>query len=418
MKNKNRKTVRKGFTYLQCDDFAAYLSDMAAKGWHFKEWGAGLVFEKGEPESTTYAVEVFIHGSDYDLRPDEHTLNFSDYCEAAGWKLIDAKQKYCIFKQIRPDAVPIVTPEERLKNASKAYWGQLIWQVVLSIMWIGNMLLRFLPKSQLIDSLFSNFHLITAAFWAYYFICTAARCIWYLVWLHKAKKRLAAGEYTMLNQAKETFWNWISNFMLIALMIGLIVAGGPVHLIICLVVILILLIPGLLFAKFRPDREIFIGFQIFLPIILILAIVCGAFFSLAIFDSEKPSVDAFPLVYEDLLISAGAIEETTHTSSSSIFGSKCTYALRYEKAPLSYKLYETKHAWILDLVWEYELSNKWNANVTDCTALWNADIAYQNTSGGYAVRIGDTILILYTYDDAEFSAEQASTILEALGLEG
>ena len=39
-----RKTVLKGFTYMHCDDFAKYLSDMAAKCWHFKEWGVGLIW--------------------------------------------------------------------------------------------------------------------------------------------------------------------------------------------------------------------------------------------------------------------------------------------------------------------------------------------------------------------------------------
>ena len=45
-----RKTVLKGFDYMHCDDFALYLGKMAAKGWHFREWGIGLKFEKGEPE--------------------------------------------------------------------------------------------------------------------------------------------------------------------------------------------------------------------------------------------------------------------------------------------------------------------------------------------------------------------------------
>ena len=66
---KNKKTVLKSFDYLHCDDFAAYLMDMSRKGWHFKEWGAGLVFERGEPEEITYAVEVFIDGSEYTTRP-------------------------------------------------------------------------------------------------------------------------------------------------------------------------------------------------------------------------------------------------------------------------------------------------------------------------------------------------------------
>jgi len=52
------KRVRKEFDYMHCDDFAAYLSEMAAKGWHFKIWEARLVFEKGEPADVADAVEV------------------------------------------------------------------------------------------------------------------------------------------------------------------------------------------------------------------------------------------------------------------------------------------------------------------------------------------------------------------------
>ena len=86
-----RKTVLKGFNYMHVDDFAKYLSDMAAKGWHFKEWGVGLKFEKGEPEQATYAVEVFQKASDNDMRPEPNTQEFAEYCEAAGWKFVDAK---------------------------------------------------------------------------------------------------------------------------------------------------------------------------------------------------------------------------------------------------------------------------------------------------------------------------------------
>ena len=64
-----RKKVLKGFNYMHVDDFAKYLSDMAAKGWHFKEWGVGLKFEKGEPERAVYAVEVFQKASDNDTSP-------------------------------------------------------------------------------------------------------------------------------------------------------------------------------------------------------------------------------------------------------------------------------------------------------------------------------------------------------------
>ena len=113
------KTVLKGFDYMHCDDFAKYLSDMAAKGWHFKEWGLGLKFEKGEPEQATYAVEVFSKASENDLRPEPTTKEFAEYCEAAGWRFVDGKQKFCIFKKIDANAMELFTPEERVINSFK-----------------------------------------------------------------------------------------------------------------------------------------------------------------------------------------------------------------------------------------------------------------------------------------------------------
>ena len=93
---KTKKTTFKVFDYMHCDDFARYLERMAAKGRHFKEWGAGLKFEKGEPKQVNYAVEVFTKASETDLRPEPNTQEFAEYCEAADWKLVDAKQKFCI----------------------------------------------------------------------------------------------------------------------------------------------------------------------------------------------------------------------------------------------------------------------------------------------------------------------------------
>lgn len=117
---KDKKVVYKAFDYTSCDDFARYLEAMARKGWHFSQWTTGLVFERGEPQDVTYAVEVFIDGSEQDIRPGIHTLNFADYCEAAGWKLMDAKRKFVIFRKISDNAEPILTPRERVNNAARA----------------------------------------------------------------------------------------------------------------------------------------------------------------------------------------------------------------------------------------------------------------------------------------------------------
>ena len=111
-----KKQVRKHFSYTQCDDFAAYLQEMSRKGFHFTEWKGGLVFEKGEPEDVTYQVEVFADGEEMDQRPSQDTEEYRDYCAAAGWKFLDGKARFCIFRKEAEDAPDILAPEERIRN--------------------------------------------------------------------------------------------------------------------------------------------------------------------------------------------------------------------------------------------------------------------------------------------------------------
>ncbi|MBM6854546.1 DUF2812 domain-containing protein [Mediterraneibacter glycyrrhizinilyticus] len=87
MKEKKKRTRRvfKDFGYLECDAFAEYLHGMSMKGWHFREWRLGLVFEKGEPEDVCYCVEVFPKGSEMDTKPEEPAEEYAEYCQAAGW---------------------------------------------------------------------------------------------------------------------------------------------------------------------------------------------------------------------------------------------------------------------------------------------------------------------------------------------
>ena len=71
---RNRKTVLKNFSYLQCDDFAAYLSQMAAKGWHRQTYSrdeeegiTAMIFytkenEDGSVECTLNEIYVINYG--------------------------------------------------------------------------------------------------------------------------------------------------------------------------------------------------------------------------------------------------------------------------------------------------------------------------------------------------------------------
>lgn len=107
------------FHYHECDEFAAYLTEMAAKGWAFRYWGLGLVFERCEPCRTEYAVTVFERTGNEVMRGHPLTEEYSEYCEQAGWQFVDAKYHFCVFKKVREDAIPIETTEDRFAKIVK-----------------------------------------------------------------------------------------------------------------------------------------------------------------------------------------------------------------------------------------------------------------------------------------------------------
>ena len=87
-----------------------------------------------EPEQAFYTVEVFQKASENDMRPEPNTQEFAEYCESAGWKFMDAKQKFCIFKKIEQEAVELFTPDERVNNALKGtFFG--ICNCIIDIIW-------------------------------------------------------------------------------------------------------------------------------------------------------------------------------------------------------------------------------------------------------------------------------------------
>ena len=56
------------------------------KGWHFKEWKFGLVFEK-ESRKILYMMWKYCRrGQEMSLRPEMETEEYAEYCKAAGWE--------------------------------------------------------------------------------------------------------------------------------------------------------------------------------------------------------------------------------------------------------------------------------------------------------------------------------------------
>lgn len=418
MKSK-KKTAFKNFDYLHCDDFAFYLMQMAQKGWHFKEWSAGLVFEQGTPEDVVYAVEVFIDGSEYDTRPGVHTQEFAAYCEAAGWQLVDAKRKFCIFKKIKPDAVDILTQEERLQNISREAKKKTWYQLILCTWFVALQLLQF-TGSGFVTRIFSNPMLLITVLTTFLWLGSLIHCVQFYLWKAAARKKIQAGETVVFGRSKAFFFLFYDWYLWICLAVLFLFiplsfyTGQYTMLITFSAIFFPTLILSFCVAKFRPDTATNQAIQIVVPIVTMIAVMVILTAIIFTDDAQTVQDEQIPLLYEQIGGNAGNLEGSFVDGSQSIFGSGLHCWLYYEESYLSYNVYQSKHGWILNKLWEDALEQKYNQNASDVTALWGADIALQNSLGEYLIRYPDAFIQITLPHDPLLTTEQTAAIQAAL----
>lgn len=416
---KKTKTVLKGFDYMHCDDFATFLGEMAAKGWHFKEWGVGLKFEQGEPENVTYAVEVFTNASENDMRPEPHTQEFAEYCEAAGWKLVDAKQKFCIFKKVEENAVELFTPEERVRNAFK---GTLSGSAVLLLGLYGlNAVLQWINMNISFENrIFSSSFWFSFVIWNAMFLAQACAFVYAFVKKVKLQKRIKAGQDIYIGSWQNSklrigMRDIYIIFLLVMLWIYLLMLGRTELVVLNVVIIGVTFAFAALLAKLRPGNSVNVVSQVVFCIVLIMVIVLGVF---AISDGEgaEENWDDLPLKITDYREFTDEIEDISIHRDGNILGTYSSYHIFSKADYVYYTIYESKYAWILDKIWEEELSARFNQDIGDCTDDWDTEKAFRNGIGTYYVRYEDAILVLREEVDISLTPEQMAVICEKLEL--
>lgn len=415
---RSQKTVFRGFAYQQCDSFATFLSEMARQGWHFKEWGLGLVFAKGKPEDSIYAVEVFTDGSEYDTRPEPKTKEFAEYCEAAGWALVDAKRKFCIFKQIRPDAVPILTSRERLENIAKATQPSVLSSVGLGLAW------TFMRWSDFNLSFSSHiFHspsLLITAVWSILLVLALLRCGQFYLWKYRCRKKLEQGEELVfgkgINALAAGWYGWLYGFVILVMVAGMILMGQTAIVVTFLLTMGATVLMGALIAKFRPDALNNQIIQIIGSVLIVFGVLVFGMFM--VFSESDGEPDGFqpPLVYADIGAEAREPEIRSLENHESVFGSWLYCNLDYGTDYFFYDIYESEYGWVLDQIWEDETDGKANEIRSDCTEDWGADLAFRNGAGNYLVRYGDRILILCPSMEDPLTREQIEIIRDKFKL--
>lgn len=417
-----RKTVLKGFNYMYCDDFAKYLSDMSAKGWHFKEWGVGLKFEKGEPEQAVYAVEVFQKASDNDMRPEPNTQEFAEYCESAGWKFLDAKQKYCIFKKIDENALELFTPEERVTNAFK---GTVSGTALLLLFLYGlNAVLQWSKlHSSFEAAIFSGGYLFSLATWTVMFLGQLTAFVQVFWKKNRLMKGICFGEEVYLGIRKDgkfhLRWNDVYIGVLVLLLMYYFYAADRTEIIIINAVIVVgTIVFAVILNKIRPEHDTSVMMQVGFAIMITFAVMMSMVISISgdgtDMDVKKENL---PVQVTDYRESKDEIRGVSYYHEENVLGSAERYFVYGAQESLRYYVYRSPYTGILDKVWEDIIyGKKYNEDAEDCTEEWDAQKAIRNKIGTYYVRFENVILEFSDYEEGHLSEDQIDIILDGLEL--
>lgn len=394
MRNKEGKKITHrfvSFRYIERGAFAEYLHRMSLKGWHFAGWKLGMVFGRGEPEDIVYDVEIFSEAREKDLRPVEETEEYAEYCRAAGWEFIDANRKFCVFRKVSEDAVPIVTEEEQVEEIWKAEGKRLIFPTIIFGLFALDSSVNAV-KTGLENWIFSDLSLFILMILPAYFLENILQWVFTLKWYLTGKKRISSGKPVRYGlRIGYRIWNAFVYAALAVLIIGLYSLGMYKTAVVALAMWVFF---GVLQAAenyFRPGRKN--GKRI--RTIGCVSCIAISFLLLAF----VPENTSYKEINHSIL---GSTEEGSFLLADSEEG---------EDVQFSYYLYRTDYPWIADLVWTSQKRE-------DGDMGWSSEgnLRIYRAAGQRTIRCKDAVLVLQ-YKAEELTGEQTCEALERLGLQ-
>lgn len=425
-----RKIVFREYAYRECDSFGGYLQEMAEKGWYFKGWKLGMIFEKGEPGKFDYRVEVFTEGEEEDNRPTPEAEEFAQYCQAAGWEFIDARRKFCVFRKAAPDAVSIVTEEERFQNVKKAellHWAR--WW--LSSIFIGGVYLWEMFFLVFSSSVISNRNIVLAVLWFLSltagWLSLAVKIIWYFQTKRKlGQEPVFYGYKGSLSRVIPVLRGCCSSWQILLLcVILLLMMGDKTGLVLGAALVLILIFRGAIKAGRVSRYGAFMG-SIIMVVVLIPIIFVGVYL---INEQEETDENPENSIVQWMTFEEGkiGIERTDESASFLCRGDSLEVYLAEEKGEeieFSCQVYQSPHSWILERIMKQEGKGLESSEIQES---WKAKAGLEEKNrGSYALLYEDSLVLLNRMvpddarDDGQWNrplgAEEIQGLQDALGV--
>ena len=430
MKKEKRRTRRvfRNFGYLECGAFADYLHEMSLKGWHFREWRAGMLFEEGEPADITYCVEVFPKGSEMDTKPEEPAEEYAEYCGGAGWEFIDGSRKFCIFRKKKADAVPIVTEEERFANVTKAEFRRLGSEMIAPLIVAVSFWLRAMG-GEFEDWMFSNLYLTLLLTVTMLIAVRGIQCIRTVVWTASAKRKLNSGRKIAYGkQYWRVVWNVAYALFLMMLIFLLVMEDRVVEGIMLAVFVLLILGLSWGIAYFRPTRSGNWALQISVGVAAVfLMVMVAVIWAVSVPEEEsmETALAELPLTQSDYREMEGQPEWADYQYMESVLGTRLRGRVSYgedlsegeeQSDSLTYDVYRSEYPWLIREVWQRETDGA--DVISEEAEIWDAQEAKRIGSGQGAgilyARWSDAVLILQA--DVMPDEAQSRIIKEKLAL--
>lgn len=178
---------------------AQKLEKMARKGWHFKEIiPRFLVFEEGEAMEVSYATPYFPNNSVLEPTLTEDHEAYLELCEQQGWELIWTHGTRQIFRNTRPDPVPIETDPMVQLQAIGAGVGRYLFNNFSPTIICLPIFFMILSDYKMFGGILGWFEtpilrMVTAMFF-FPAIFGLVKIAWYFIWFSLSYNRVKKGK--------------------------------------------------------------------------------------------------------------------------------------------------------------------------------------------------------------------------------
>jgi uncharacterized membrane protein (DUF485 family) len=360
----NTKITFFNFAPYECGAAEEYLEVMAEKGWRLQSIkGTFLKFKRIEPKKLKYTVDILNKVFHYDPNDSDITLEYREYCEAAGWNYVCAKRKIQIFytEEVNNTVSIQTDEEEKFKSVFKASLSYIVEAMIFILLLAYNLkLMLFSWDTEF--TLATNTGLVSILASVFIILINVTEIISFLFWVIRAKVQLKRNGKMPYNSSKQLKINNLFKSIYTIVLSGTILRyfiideHASIEANIALLVIFVLPIVVAVYAERylnkkidSKDKRISVIFSgTFLTIYFTFVLLgCIAFKSTVEPGLVEWATEKATLTLEDFGVKAKLVTTPLISFDKNFVAERLNYINSLESNNLAYTVFQSKYPWII-----------------------------------------------------------------------